>query len=110
MSVRKSVCPKCGAKLAVKDVRWDGPFTCPTRHLELRVSSVYTPVYYVSSGVAALLICSYLNLRGNSWASGFVVLIFPSMLSTALLMRLALRPKIVACEDDSSPFSSTLFK
>jgi hypothetical protein len=110
MSVRKSVCPKCGGALDVKDVRWDEPFVCPNCHRELRVSTIYYPVYIICSVAAALVICSSLNLRGDHWGIAFVVLLWPCMLSVALLMRFAVRPKIVACEDDPSPFSSTLFK
>lgn len=107
MSVRNSACPKCASALdAVKDVRWNGPFLCPNCHKELRVSTVYKAVHIVISVAAAFAICSSLHLRGAGFGVAFVVLLIPCMVSLGMLLKLVSTPKIVACEDDSSPFSS----
>jgi len=86
-------------------VRYDGPFACPFCRMELRVPGYYKFIMNGISACASLMICISLGLRGPGFLVAFFVFVFPSIFTVSILQRKMWPPKLVACEDDSSPFS-----
>jgi hypothetical protein len=101
-----SKCPKCAELLdGVSVVRYDGPFACPFCKMELRVPGYYKLIGVGISVGVSLLLCNSIGLRGPGLLVGFIIFVVPSMFTVSILQRKMSPPKLVACEDDSSPFS-----
>jgi hypothetical protein len=104
--IGNSSCPKCGNLLDGSTVvRYDGPFACPFCKMELRVPGYYKGLMIGASFVASSIICSLTGLSWPGFLVGYVVFFFPSLFTISILQRKMSPPKLVACEDDRSPFS-----
>ena len=104
--VGNSKCPKCGNLLdGVSAVRYDGPFACPFCKIELNVPYDYKFIGVVLSFGTSFILCASLGLHGLGFFVGFMIFVLPSMFSISILQRKISPPKLVACEDERSPFS-----
>jgi len=104
--IGNSNCPECGNLLdGVSVVRYDGPFACPFCKMELRVPGYYKLISGGISVGAALFLCTSIGLHGPGLLVGFLIFVVPSLFTVIILQRKIGPPKLVACEDDPSPFS-----
>jgi len=104
--VGNSICPVCRSVLdGVGVVRYDGPFICPNCKKELRVPGYYKLTMGVVSFGVSLILCSSIGLRGVGFVVGVVVFLLPALFSVAISQRKISPPKLLACENDPSPFS-----
>ena len=104
--VGNSICPICRSVLdGVRVVRYDGPFICPQCQKELRVPAYYKIIMGGVSVGVSLLLCSSIGLRDVGFLVGFLVFLIPALFSVGILQRKISPPKLLACENDPSPFS-----
>jgi len=100
-----SICPKCGSILdGARVVRFDGPFACPFCKMELHIPGYYKALMLGLSFGASIIICTSIGLSWPGFLVGYVVFFFPSLFTISILQRKISPPKLVACEDDRSPF------
>lgn len=101
-----SKCPKCGEILdGVSIVRYNGPFACPFCKMELHVPGYYKVIGFGISAGSSLILCASIGLHWPGFIVGYFVFLFPSIFTVGILQRKISPPRLVACEDDSSPFS-----
>lgn len=86
-------------------MRYDSPFACPFCKIELNVPYYYKLIGVVLSFGASFILCASLGLHGLGLFVGFIIFVLPSMFSISILLRKISPPRLVACEDESSPFS-----
>lgn len=53
----------------------------------------------------SFILCTSLGLHGLGFFVGFIIFVLPSMFSISILQRKISPPRLVACEDENSPFS-----
>jgi len=73
--------------------------------MELRVPGYYKLISGGISVSAAFFLSTSIGLRGPGLLVGFIIFVVPSLFTVIILQRKISPPKLVACEDDSSPFS-----